>query len=86
MCVGEEEVKNSNAMEVEGLHRCLDEVEAHGVAIEGLATDRHVQVTSYMKKLRPNIDHQYEIFHVAKGITKELSRTCNSRDTDDVWK
>ena len=81
-----DEVKNPDAMEVEGIHRCLDEVEAHAVVIEGLATDRHVQATRYMKKLRLNIDHQYENFHAANGITKELSRTCRSRGTDDVWK
>ncbi len=40
VCIGEEvqSSNTSNAMVVEGLHRCLDEVEAHCVAIEGLAT------------------------------------------------
>lgn len=38
------EVKNSNAMELEGLKRCLDHLQQEQVAIAKLATDRHVQV------------------------------------------
>ena len=76
------EVDNSNAMELEGLHRCLEEVTAHHVVVEGVATDRHPQIRAYMKKTRPNIEHQFEVFHTAKGVTKELSRASNSRETD----
>lgn len=84
VCLGEEEIKSSNAMEVEGLDRCLDELETHHITISEVATDRHPLVTHYMKNQRPEIDHQYEIFHTAKGVTKELTRLCHSRETDIV--
>ena len=67
------EVGSSYAMELEGLKRCLAEVEAHGVNFSGIVTDRHCQVTAYLKNSYPNKDHQVDIFHVAKSITKELT-------------
>ena len=82
VCVAE--VANSNAMEVEGLHRCIEEIEAHGVKIDGVATDRHPQIKYYMKCTRPQIEHQFEVFHTVKGVTKELSRSSNTRDTQDI--
>jgi hypothetical protein len=42
VCVSE--VANSNAMELEGLKRCIARVEGQGVSLSGLATDRHLQV------------------------------------------
>ena len=36
--------ENSNAIELEGLKRCLDHLQEERVAIPKLSTDRHVQV------------------------------------------
>jgi hypothetical protein len=66
------EVKNSNQMEVEGLRRCLDQTKADGLNLSVLATDRHVMVSSVMKKEYKDIDHQYDIWHLAKNIIKKL--------------
>jgi len=44
------EVKNSYAMELEGLKPCLDHLQQEQVAIAKLATDRDVQVRVHMKK------------------------------------
>ena len=44
------EVKNSNAMELEGLKRCLDHLQQERVAIAKLATDRHVASQSTHEK------------------------------------
>ena len=49
------EVKNSNAMKLEGLKRCLDHLQQEQVASAKLATDRHVQVRAHMKKERPSV-------------------------------
>ena len=64
------EVKNSNAMELEGLKRCLDHLEGENVKIAKLATDRHVQVRAHMKKERPNIKHNFDVWHIAKSVQK----------------
>lgn len=84
VCLGEECVKYSNGMELVGLDRCLNEVLAHGIMVEGLATDRHPQINCYMRKQRADIEHQFEIFHTAKGVKKELLRLSKTRDTELV--
>ena len=54
-------------MELEGLIRCLNKVEEEGVVISDLVTDPHSQVTAYMKKERTDINHSFDVWHVAKG-------------------
>ena len=83
VCVAE--VANSNAMEVEGLARCISIIEDHGVSINGIATDRQPQVTYFMKTQKSDMSHQFDIFHVAKGITKELSRLAKNKDCSDIY-
>lgn len=53
VCFGEGEINSSNAMEAVGLDRCIDEVEGYRITVDGVATDRHPQVSGYMKK---NVD------------------------------
>ena len=73
------EVKNSNAMELEGLKRCLDHLQQEQVAIAKLATDRHVQVRAHMKKERPHIKHNFDVWHLAKSVQKKVSKKAQSK-------
>ena len=57
-------------MEKEGLRHCLDKLLTQGVTITSVATDRHTVVASLMKKEYSFVDHQYDVWHMAKGITK----------------
>ena len=68
------EVKNSNAMELEGLKRCLNHLQDERVVIAKLATDRHVQVRAHMKKERPHIIHKFDVWHLAKSVQKKLTK------------
>ena len=68
------EVGSSVAMEKEGLRRCLDKLLTQGVAINSIATDRHTSVASLMKKEYSFVDHQYDVWHMAKGVTKKLAK------------
>ena len=72
------EVKNSNAMELEGLKRCLDHLQQEQVAIAKLATDRHVLVRAHMKKETPHIKHNFNVWHLAKFAQKKLSTKAQS--------
>lgn len=66
------EVKNSYWMEMEGLLRCLQKLEEEAVVISDLVTDRHLQIKAYMKKERTDINHWFDVWHVAKGVYKKL--------------
>ena len=63
------EVKNSNAMELESLKRQLKYLEDNRVEVNKLVTDRHIQVSAYMANDKPEVEHSYDVWHVAKGIT-----------------
>ena len=55
-------------MELEGLKRGLRHItELNGVQVHDLVTDRHVMIKSYMKTERPNMNHYFDVWHVAKG-------------------
>ena len=77
------EVKNSNAVELEGLKRCLDHLQEEQVVIK-LATDRHVQVRVRMKRERPQIKHNFDIWHLAKSVQKKLTKKAQTKQCADL--
>ena len=64
---------NSSRMEKAGLVKLLNKFSNIGLIISSLTTDRHSQVRCYMKKEKPDINHQFDIWHVSKSIKTKLS-------------
>ena len=58
------------AMEKEGLRRCLDSLLANDVQILSITTDRHWGMGALMKKDYSFIEHQYDVWHLAKSVVK----------------
>ena len=54
-------------MEHEGLVRALDFLEQKLITVETLITDRHKQITRYVREVHPDIQHQYDAWHISKG-------------------
>ena len=61
------EVKSSNHMEKEGLSRVLNFLSANCLEVKTLITDRHSQISKFIGKQYPTIDHHYDIWHISKG-------------------
>ena len=61
------EVKNSYAMELEGLTHSLQFMKEEGICISDLVTDRHSQVKKYMRTQQEGINHWFDVWHMAKG-------------------
>ena len=78
------EVANSYQMEKEGLHRDIQKVQSEGFTIAVLATDRHSQVTKYMKEEHPQIDHQYDVWHLAKSVVMKLTEKAKPKKCSDL--
>ena len=64
------EVTSSNDMEREGFKRCMDSIQGKGAHVKVVATDRHVSIKSDMKKKYPDVNHQFDVWHLAKSITQ----------------
>ncbi|XP_036000029.1 uncharacterized protein LOC118564855 isoform X1 [Fundulus heteroclitus] len=73
------EVKNSYAMELEGLKRSLQFLEDAGVTVTDLTTDRHSSVKKFMREIYPSINHWFDAWHIAKGITKKLDASSKKK-------
>ncbi|XP_060085473.1 uncharacterized protein LOC132564874 [Ylistrum balloti] len=73
------EVKNSYAMELEGLKRCFQFLKDKDIPISDLVTDRHCQVKKLMKSDHPDINHWFDVWHVAKGVYKKLEALGKSK-------
>ena len=79
------ETGSSVAMEKEGLRRCLDKLFDQGVDIISVATDRHTGVASLMKKCYPHIEHQYDVWHMAKNVTKKLTKKAKAKHCGQLF-
>ena len=55
-------------MEKEGLIRSVTRIKSERLNIGELVTDRHVQITKYVREEMPNTSHYFDVWHVAKGI------------------
>ncbi|KAK3104932.1 hypothetical protein FSP39_013440 [Pinctada imbricata] len=78
------EVKGSCHMEKEGLRRCVDTITSHDLSIETLVTDRHVQIGKWVRENMPDTVHNYDVWHVAKGVKKKLISLAREKDCHEI--
>ena len=78
------EVANSNCMDKKGFVDTLSNVEANGINVDVISTDRHPQIKKEMRVNHPNIDHQFDPWHVAKSVSKKLSAASKKSDCSDL--
>ena len=72
------EVANSSRMEKAGLERSLEKLENSGLQIGVLATDRHPQI-AFMRKNYQNVNHQFDVWHLAKNVSKKLREKAKTK-------
>ncbi|XP_046885937.1 uncharacterized protein LOC124474096 isoform X2 [Hypomesus transpacificus] len=72
------EVGGSSNMEKEGLIRALDLLHGSGVKLDCIITDRHPQIQKFPRDRK--ITHYYDVWHVAKGMSKKLELLAKDKD------
>ena len=55
-------------MEKEGLLKALNFLASKSLEVGTLVTDRHKQVSKFVRQQHPHIDHRYDVWHVSKGM------------------
>ena len=78
------EVSSSYAMEYEGCKRSLESVIKKKVPIRCLTTDRHTTITAKMRTVFPTINHQYDVWHLCKWVTKKLDKKAKKKDCEEL--
>lgn len=59
-------------MELLSLKRGLRDLEMNNIQVHDLVTDRHVMIKSYMKKARAEVNHYFDVCHIAKGTAVNI--------------
>ncbi|XP_067659703.1 uncharacterized protein [Haliotis asinina] len=78
------EVKNSNAMEKEGLTRSVHFLREEEMHIPTIVTDRHLQIQKWIREEMPDTVHHYDVWHVAKGLRKKMEALVKEKDCSIV--
>ena len=78
------ETGSSCKMEAEGFRRCMSYLLGLGFTIEVLATDRHVQIRSMMKKEFSSINHQFDVWHLSNNVKKKLTQRAKSKGAEEL--
>ncbi|XP_074649428.1 uncharacterized protein LOC141904698 isoform X2 [Tubulanus polymorphus] len=75
------EVKNSNAMELEGLKRCTTEL--GNIPVKAFISDMHLQIGKWIRTVW-KVSHYYDCWHVVKSITKKLEKLAKTKAFVDI--
>ncbi|XP_072772653.1 uncharacterized protein [Nerophis lumbriciformis] len=78
------ECHGSYHMEMEGLKRMVELLISWDLDVGVLVTDRHRQITTWIRENMPNTRHCYDIWHVAKSIGKKLKAIDKLKDCEDL--
>ncbi|XP_039550333.1 uncharacterized protein LOC120495031 isoform X2 [Pimephales promelas] len=78
------EVGGSCYMEKEGLTRSLALLESRGINLDCIVTDRHPKVQKFLRER--NITHYYDVWHMAKGLSKKLEAISKQKDCEPLKK
>ena len=66
------QVKSSSDMELKGAQDSFAFLRAAGLAIAVFISDRHRSIAKWIREQEPQTEHFFDIWHVAKSVTKKL--------------
>uniref|UniRef100_A0A8C6S7B3 Transposase n=1 Tax=Neogobius melanostomus TaxID=47308 RepID=A0A8C6S7B3_9GOBI len=78
------QASSSIAMEPLCFKKALEEILNEGIDVKVVTTDQHPSIRKIMREEYPNIIHQFDPWHVAKGFKKKLVAASNRRDCKDL--
>ncbi|CAH1257856.1 Hypp1908 [Branchiostoma lanceolatum] len=79
------ETGTSQSMERHGFEKSMEFIRESGIEVECVATDRHRGIGASLKQPNNrNINHQYDVFHMAKSIEKKLSAYAKRKAYKDL--
>lgn len=78
------ECSSSVAMEKVALERGLVKLHNKGINIKTMVTDRSSSVKKFMREKYGSINHQFDIWHVCKGLKKKLVAAGNKKGKEDL--
>ncbi|KAG8001672.1 Transmembrane channel-like protein 3 [Nibea albiflora] len=71
-------------MEPVGFRRGLDHLLDSGVGVDVVTTDRAPSIHKIMRESYPNLRHQFDPWHVAKGVKKKATALARKKENRDL--
>ncbi|XP_077507375.1 uncharacterized protein LOC144117722 [Amblyomma americanum] len=71
-------------MELEGLKQGLAFLESANIKVAVLVTDRHTQIKCFLRNNKAAITHEFDVWHMAKGITKKLHTAAKQNSCKEL--
>ena len=71
-------------MELIGLQRCFDSLKGEDVLISTFISDRHRGVAKWIRETFSSVKHFFDIWHVARTITKKLQQAAKEKDCEHI--
>ena len=78
------QVSSSNTMEIKGFKDALQTIEDNGIKVSTISTDRHPQIVKEMRVNNPEKHHQFDPWHVAKGLSKKLAKAAKTKECEGL--
>ncbi|XP_044172506.1 uncharacterized protein LOC114961035 [Acropora millepora] len=71
-------------MEKKGFIETLSHIEANGIKVDTISTDRHPQIKKEMRVNHGEIEHQFDPWHLAKSVSKKLAKASKKSGCNDL--
>ena len=71
-------------MELQGAKPCFDFILLAGLAICVFISDRHLGIAKWIRENHPKTSHFYDIWHVARSITKKLVKAGKQKGYEKI--
>ena len=71
-------------MELIGLQRCFASLKDEEVSISTFVSDRHRGVAKWIRESFSSVKHFFDIWHVARTITKKLQQAAKEKDCERI--
>jgi solute carrier family 8 (sodium/calcium exchanger) len=78
------EVRGSVNMEKEGLVRAMKLIEHNNLEVGLIVTDRHKQITKWIREEMPDTRHKFDVWHVAKSFRKKVEKVSKQKDCEVI--
>lgn len=79
-------MKSSNEMELSSAKACFAFLKQAGLKIGTFISDRHKSIAQWIREEEPDTKHYYDIWHIAKSVTKKLLKAGKESGCEVILK
>uniref|UniRef100_A0A1X7ST94 MULE transposase domain-containing protein n=1 Tax=Amphimedon queenslandica TaxID=400682 RepID=A0A1X7ST94_AMPQE len=71
-------------MEKEGCVRAMEFIENQGLEVGLFLSDRHIQISKWMREEMPETVHKYDVWHIARSFQKKVDKLGKQKDCESA--